>query len=344
MSLGAAVQRQPKSAIVTVSILAVALIGWIDYLTGWEWSLFIFYAFPIGLVVWKTGRGPGLATAILCTGAWCAANLPTSPYQTSWGFLLAAGSRLFYFGVVVAAVGAVKETRELDRARIEALERAQEAERTILRANERKNRDVGQELHDGLGPHLAAIGYAATFLADELRERDQPEAEKAGQIRDMTGKALSLVRGLARGIFPVQMDGSGLSTALEELAGTTSELTGVPISFLEKGNTSVADPEASMHLFRIAQEAMTNALKHGRSKAITIALTRDENSLRLVVADDGDGMDSSRSGVRSLGLRSMKYRARALGAELKIESKPDEGTIVSCEIPNARPASQNPAS
>ena len=265
------------------------------------------------------------------------------PYQTGWGYALAGTSRLFYFAVLVVAVAAVKEQRNADRMRILGLEHERELEREILRTSEHEKRRIGEDLHDGLGPHLAAISYAATFMADELRKRGQPEAGKAEQIRDMASHAIALTRGLARGIFPVQMDGTGLSTALADLAHTTSELTGISIPFFETGCTNVTDPEVAMHLFRIAQEAMTNALKHGRPKVITIALTKGADSLRLVVADEGKGMDSLKSGARSMGLRSMHYRARALDAELKIETKPNEGTIVSCEVPDARLTPDTPA-
>lgn len=326
------------------AVATVALIGWCDYVIGREWSFFLFYAFPLAVVVRAMGRRRGFLFATFCTAVWCAANLRGSHYQTGWGFAVAGGTRLFYFAVLVVAVAAVKEQMETNAARIQALERAWGLENEILRASEREKRRISQDLHDGLGPHLAAIGYAATFLADELRERERPETEGAEQIREMAAKALSLTRGLARGIFPVQMDAAGLSVALADLARTTSEMTRMPISFYETGNTEIGDPEVAMHLFLIAQEAMSNALKHSDARSITIALSRSGNSLRLVIADDGKGMDQSKSGERSLGLRSMQYRARAVGAELKIESKPNEGTIVSCEITDSLQKPETPAS
>ena len=342
MSFGEFIDRQPRWLVVTVSAVLVVVVGWLDNLTGWEWSLFVLYALPMVLVVRRIGREMGFLFALLCTGVWFVANTPNHPYQTGWGFALAGTSRLFYFAVLVVAVAAAKERRDLYRMRIRGLEHERELEREILRTSEHEKRRIGEDLHDGLGPHLAAISYAASFMANELRKRGQPEADKAEQIHEMAVHAISLARGLARGIFPVQMDGTGLSMALADLAQTTAALTGISISFFETGQTRVEDPEVAMHLFRIAQESMTNALKHGRPKLITIALTKGANSLRLVVADEGKGMDSLKSGARSMGLRSMQYRARALGAELKVESKPNEGTIVSCEVPDARPPTEIP--
>ncbi len=139
------------------------------------------------------------------------------------------------------------------------------------------------------------------------------------------------------------MDGAGLAMALNELAGTTSRLTGIPVSFYDMGGILVENPESAMHLYRIAQEAVNNAAKHGVPRKITIVLSKIQDSLRLTVADDGKGMDSSPDGARGMGLNSMKYRARVLGGELTIDSNPGEGTILSCDIPNGSNRTALPA-
>ena len=133
------------------------------------------------------------------------------------------------------------------------------------------------------------------------------------------------------------MDGGGLSLALEELARATSSQTGMSVAFYETGDIRVADPEDGMHLYRIAQEALNNAAKHGGARKVTIVLNQSADSLRLAVADDGQGMPPSPNGARGMGLDSMRYRARALRGELKIDSPAGEGTVVSCEIPNHPP-------
>jgi signal transduction histidine kinase len=164
------------------------------------------------------------------------------------------------------------------------------------------------------------------------------------QICKLTDAAGSLARDLARGIFPVQMDGAGLAIALKDLASTTSRLTGISVSFYEMGDILVEDPEDGMNLYRIAQEAVNNAAKHGGPRKITIVLSKIQDSLRLTVADDGKGLGPSPDGTRGMGLDSMRYRARVLGGELKIDSNPGEGTIVSCEMPNRPPRPAAPAS
>ena len=247
---------------------------------------------------------------------------------------MAVFSRLFYFVVLVVAAVTLKDLRQQGLTKIERLERAQLLERSLLQVSEREQQRIGRDLHDSLGPHLAAIGYSAGFLADDLRRLDQPEAAQAEQIRVLISDAISLTRDLVRGIFPVQMDGSGLSIALEDLADTATRLTGVTITFCETGEIQVGDPEQSMHLYRIAREAVNNAVKHGSAKKITITLRNSENNLLLAVTDDGKGMAPSSNDHGGMGLHTMRYRARMLGGDLKINSIANEGTIVSCEIPS----------
>jgi signal transduction histidine kinase len=249
------------------------------------------------------------------------------------GFALAAATRLFYFVVLVVATAASKAQRELDRARIEKLEHAQELEREILRTSEREQQRIGRDLHDSLGPHLAAIGYAASFLANELRGRDLAEAASAQKIGELVAEAVSLTRDLARGLFPVQMGGAGLCMALEDLANTTSRRRGIAVSFCESGDPRIEDPREAMHLYRIAQEAVHNAAKHGGATSVTIVLGKSEGCLRLIIADDGKGLPQSQNITRGVGLHSMRSRALALKGIIEITSNPGEGTIVSCEIP-----------
>jgi signal transduction histidine kinase len=155
---------QPKWLILLEALVLVGLIGWFDYATGWEWSFFAPYAVPIVLVVWKTSRRVGLAFALFCALTWWGAHIGSNPYRTGWGFAVAVVAWLFYFAVLVVAAAAVKAHQELDRARIQTLERTEELERQILRTSEREQQRIGRDLHDSLSPHLAAIRYAASFL------------------------------------------------------------------------------------------------------------------------------------------------------------------------------------
>lgn len=334
MSLHEILHRHPPWLVVLEALLLVAVIGWGDYVTEWEWSFFVFYALPIVLVVRKTDRRVGFAFAVLCAVVWWIAGLESNPYRTSFGFALAAATRFFYFVVLVVAVAAVKAQQELDRSRIDTLERARQLEREVLRTSEREQRRIGRDLHDSLGPNLAAMAYAASFLAKELRVRGQPEAEAAEQLQKIAAESTSLVRDLARGLFPVQMDEMGLSATLDDLARTTSRMAAVNVSFTEIGDTRVVNPEISMHLYRIAQEALNNAIKHGGAKSVRIALRASGGVLELEVADDGIGMDFSMSGHAGVGLHSMKYRAEALGGAIDFKSSDIGGVEVLCRVPH----------
>jgi signal transduction histidine kinase len=327
------VQRQKMWAVLVESTLLAILIGWVDYATGWEWSFFVFYAVPIILVVWRSGQRIGLVFAAFCAIVWWIAQIADNPYHTVSGFALAVASRFFYFGVLVIAVAAVEARREWDRARIASLEREQQLEQEILRTSEQEQQRLGRDLHDGLGPHLAAIGYAVSFLAKDLKARMQPEAEKAERVHDMIEEAIAITRGLARGVFPVQMEGSGLAISLDELANMTSALTGVSVTFREPDPIQIEDPEIGMHLYRIAQEAVNNAVKHGRARNVSISLGKGDRTTRLLVADDGEGMSDVSEKESGIGLHSMKYRARAIGGELIMDSKLGDGTVVICELP-----------
>jgi signal transduction histidine kinase len=204
------------------ALILVALIGWLDYAIGREYCLLVVYALPIIFVVWKTHQGLGLVFALLCTVTWWGVYIDNNPYQSDVGFALAVFSQLFYFVVLVIAIGTVKSQQELEQARIERIERAQQLEKDILLASEREQLRIGRDLHDGLGSHLAAIGYALAFLAHDLHQRNQPEATKAEHVHGLVIDAISLLHNLLQGIFSTQLDDFGLSLALEDLASNTA--------------------------------------------------------------------------------------------------------------------------
>ena len=138
MSLPEALRRQPSCLVLFEALALVGLIGWFDYATGWEWSFFAPFALPIILVTWKTGRRLGFTCAWLCGLTFWVAHLGNNPYQTNWGFASAVFGRWFYFAILVVAVAALKDKRELDRDRIASLERTQELESQILQTSERE--------------------------------------------------------------------------------------------------------------------------------------------------------------------------------------------------------------
>ena len=139
-------------------------------------------------------------------------------------------------------------------------------------------------------------------------------------------------REVARGLSPVDRDEGGLESALEELAVSTSRLTGVSCDFLCTEAMSMPDPIRAVHLFRIAQEAVSNALRHGRARSIIIALEAGGGELALRVSDDGAGFVPGTPTAGGMGLNTMRYRARVLSGALEIYPNTPSGTVVSCVV------------
>lgn len=327
-------RQQPWYLVMLIPISLTLLMGWLDYLTAWELSLFVFYALPIILSVWWVGDSAGGLTALFCSGIWWFANQTTHPYETQIGYAWAMMSRLIFFSVVSFSVTSVRKKQEADAAHIQMLEQRRQLERDIVAVSEHEQQRIGQDLHDGLCQQLAAIGCAARMLAEDLKTQGVPAAHDAILIEDSVQQAVLEARNLARGIFPVHVDHSGLSAALAELAQTTGRLTSVEIDVSESVALSLDDPEVSMHLYRIAQEAVANAVKHGAVKKIFIHLSITSDELALTIEDDGCGIsEKAMTSNAGMGLRTMRYRAQSLGALLDIGRCHLGGTRIRCLLP-----------
>lgn len=327
-------RRQPVWVSLLLPMLLTVLMGWLDDITGWEVSLFIFYAFPIILAVWWSGAAAGLIISAVSGVAWWLANEADHPYETQLGYAWALLNREFYFCVVVFAVMAVRNRQEADAARIRMLEERRQLEQDIVSVSEHEQQRIGQDLHDGLCQHLAAIGCAARVLTEDLQSRDVPEAHEAAMIEDSLQQAVLEARSLARGIFPVHVDSSGLAAALSDLARMTSRLTGASIEVKEGVDAHLDDPESSMHLYRIAQEAVANAVRHGKATHIAISLGLTDDTLLLMIDDNGTGIATLKTGkADGMGLRTMRYRAQALGATLEFQDAPEGGARILCRLP-----------
>jgi PAS domain S-box-containing protein len=206
-------------------------------------------------------------------------------------------------------------------------------QREVLDVAESEQRRIGRELHDGAQQELVGVGLFAQTLLSQLKSGAEglPEESRenlcalASKIADGIGRAQREVQSIARGLAPLQLDQRGLDIALRDLAGRTDGVDGVACVFQSERAISLADGEAATHLYRIAQEAVTNALKHARAKQITIRLlTRDDRPV-LEIVDDGVG------GVGvGVGVKTMVYRAGLIGAQLDIQPVASGGTRVAC--------------
>jgi signal transduction histidine kinase len=317
-------------------ILALALavtVGLIDYLTGDEITIDPFYSIPILLIVWFGNRNLGIVISICCALAWWWADAAAGHrYSSEWIRIWDVIVRLMFFGLVMFAGSILKQQRDSIRARVELLERSQQLEREIIDISEREQQRIGRDLHDGVCQYLAAIGFTAAMLNRDLERESSSRAETAGEIANLIQDAAKRTRDLARGLSPVDRDEGGLESALDELAASTSKLAGISCSFICVGPVQIRDNARAVHLFRIAQEALSNATKHGQAKAVVIALEASDGVLSLRVSDDGIGFDPTYSERKGMGLNIMRYRARVLGGTLEIQSNSPAGTVATCTI------------
>jgi signal transduction histidine kinase len=328
-----AMRRQSVWVTIGVMMLFTLGIGWLDNITGFEVTWFVFYGIPIFLAVWWAGNKAGLFIAILSGVVWWLANMSTTPYETQLGYAWALVNRLVYLCVVVFAVTAMRNKQEADAARIQMLEERRQLEKDIVSVSEHEQQRIGQDLHDGICQQLAAIGCAARVLAEDLQAQGVQAAHDASLIEGSLQHVVMEARNLARGIFPVHVDRSGLAAALADLGKMMSRLTGIPIVVNDCVDVPLDAPEVSMHLYRIAQEAVANAVKHSGATEISVVMKLEDEMLELRVEDNGKGMPaSSRTRGDGMGLRTMHYRAQALQAVLAIEPRNQGGTMVNCRV------------
>ena len=206
-------------------------------------------------------------------------------------------------------------------------------QKTILEIGEKERRRIGQDLHDGLGQHLTGVAFMGKVLADKLTEDRSPEAAVASKLVVLVNEAIKMTRDLARGLLPVVTESHGLVSALDLWAREVSELFQVSCRF-ECGDTvPVRGNVPADHLYRLAQEAVNNALKHGKAKNIRIRLSANKDGGALTIFDDGCGFEMSRIQSGGLGLRIMNYRAKMIGGSVDVQSTPGSGTVISCKFP-----------
>ena len=209
-------------------------------------------------------------------------------------------------------------------------------EKEILEISEREQRRIGQDLHDGLCQHLAGIEMLSQVLAKKLIPKSKATAGRATEIAKAVRDAISQTRLLARGLSPVTLESEGLMSALAELALNMEKMFGVQCVFDCDNVVKFEDHAAATHLFRIAQEAASNAIKHGHAKRITVSLHEEAAHIRVSVTDDGVGFPGNFSGGTGMGLRIMQTRTNMIGGNLTIERRPRGGTVVSCVVEKNR--------
>ena len=323
-----------RSLIIVASFVLVAFIGWLDYITGFENSLLIFYLAPIAVGAWFLGFWFGVAIAVSCVIATVLADLAGGlPRIVIWNCVTAFGAYLIFIFLLRRWHSLLSEmhlrvkerTADLQR----ELARRQQLEKEIAVVAEEERNRVGRELHDSLGQHLTGTGLLAETIAKQLEKENSAIRITARKVVNLIEQGIELTREIARGLYSSELDGDGLFSALESLSRSAS-VGRVKCEFEHSGKPP-RSKELATQLYWVAREAVTNALKHAEPRNVRIQLQTTDDYLRLKVEDDGRGLrqDAMRDGI---GLKVMAKRAELAGGTLRVEGAA-QGTIVHCEIP-----------
>ncbi len=330
-----------RAAAIAIAFAIILAIGLVDYLTGHEISFSVFYLLGVALAVWFVGRGFGVLISVFSVAIWVAGDFASgarfaSPLIPIWNAVIL----LTFYLVVVWLLARLRslhqnlegQVRQRTTALTEEMAERERLERELLEISEREQRRIGQDLHDGLCQHLTGATLAGQVLEEKLAALNLSEAADANKVVEIVEEGINLSRRLAKGLYPVEMTADGLMLALDEFAATSSELFKVACRFECDSPVLIHDPATAGHLYRIAQEAVGNAIKHGRARNILIRLDANEESTVLSVKDDGAGLPAPLPKNRGIGLRIMAHRSAMFGGVFAARREVSGGTLVTCEL------------
>ena len=332
---------QSQAFRVALSLGLVAVVGVLDFLTGFELTFFAFYLIPVILAVWFVGRGFGIFVAALCVVVSVVGDLIAGARYSSslvpvWNTVISITFFLVVVGILARLRALHDELEERVRQRTAALnaemQERMRLEEEILSISEREQQRIGHDLHDSLCQHLTGVALAGEVLSEQLAAKSLPEAKAVNHIVEMVEGAIDLTRTLARGLHPFDLMGEGFTDALRQLAATMTEGLKTVCIFECDRPVEIREPGVATHLYRIAQEAVTNAVKHSNAKAIVVRLEGGADGLTLTVSDDGVGVPPKMPS--GMGLRTMAYRASVIGATFNVERQLSCGTRVTCKLPD----------
>jgi signal transduction histidine kinase len=334
-------EPQSQAWVVPGTLLIIIVVGAVDFATGWELSFSVFYLLAIGWAAWFVGMRFGFLISLLSVTVSLAGDLVTGGrYSNRLVPLWNASIMLTFYFVVVWLLVKLRafytelETRVKQRtlALTQEMAERERVERELLEISEREQRRIGRDLHDSLGQHLTGVALAGQVLEEKLAARDLPEAADASQLVELIQEGIALSRKMAKGLHPVDMEADGLMQALEELATISSDLFRVSCRFECESPVIIRDAVTSGHLYRITQEALSNAVKHGKAKNIIVQLETLDDGIALRVKDDGVGLPDLGARGEGMGLRIMSHRASIIGGNFDAQRDPAGGTVVSCVV------------
>lgn len=341
-------ENSSRFALIVLACLIVAAIGLVDYLTGHEISFSVFYLLGVALAVWFVGKGFGALVSVLSVVVWVAGDFANGARFSNmvipvWNAVVL----LTFYLVVVGLLANLRslyrnlevQVRQRTHALTEEIAERERLERELLEISEREQRRIGQDLHDSLCQHLTGATLAAQVLEEKLMVLNLPLVADANKMVELVEEGIDLSRSLAKGLYPVEMETDGLMLALEEYAATTSRLFKVACRFECDLPVLIHDPATAGHLYRIAQEAVGNAIKHGKARNIVIRLDASEENTVLSIRDDGSGLPESPPKNRGMGMRIMAHRSAMINGKFSVRKAQPTGTLVTCEL-GAKPETE----
>jgi signal transduction histidine kinase len=331
------IETWPKPLLVSVSLGLLAFIGCLDYITGYKISFFILYLIPVIFSLRYVGFTFAIATSVLSAIVWVVSNMlagQTYPnnlipiWNGGWALVL-------YVGVVNFLTLREKLEERVRQRTAEVTHEMHERrrlEKELLEASELEQRRIGHDLHDSLCQHLTGTALAGQVLGKKLEDKSLPEAAAANHLVRLLEEGIDLTRKIARGLHPVEMQAETLEDNFQQLAANASERFNVSCKFECPQPVLLQDAGTITHLYRITQEAITNAVRHGKSRRINVCLDSADDEIVLTVTDDGTGLPKNASNNHGMGLRIMAYRASMIGGVFNIERLSSGGTRVTCTL------------
>lgn len=207
-------------------------------------------------------------------------------------------------------------------------------EKEILEITEREREQIGHEMHDGIGQILTGIAIKCKGLALKLKGKSSEEMKEALVISNLAKKAIGQTRDIAKMLYPVAIETVGLVEVLKTLAFNTETMLGVRCRFLCDKSVSIKNLVEEKQIYRIVQEAITNAVVHGKANNININLRLANKGTVLSIENDGLDFPKLSPNIKGVGLKIMKYRTDLIGGSLDIRKGDKGGTVVTCVFPN----------
>ncbi len=213
-----------------------------------------------------------------------------------------------------------------------------ERERQVLEVSEREQQRIGRDLHDELCQYLTAIKLKAGMLEWRLEKENPEAAREAHLLEEMLMTALGRAHRVARGLHPVRLEHTGLIPGLRDLAENLSTIYSCSCICRVRGRVDISDPAQAVHLYRVAQEAIVNAIKHGKATRVTIELRGKKDSILLCVTDNGTGIVAGKPDGPGMGLHLMHYHARMIGGSMRLANRARGGAMLTCTLPRSATA------